>query len=320
MVRSNKANLQPTLGWRVISSILRVDRIHRIQGGLANQMFQYAHAWALAEKFPARILVDLSRYKVAPPDRPYSIEQVFLMSDRFPKLDSKLGRLIKTFGIDRANLIEEESLEYKPKFITNDLRGVVQGYFPLFKYSSGIEDKLRRNFAFRRDLPTSAKTLATELDGPDSTFVHIRRGDYLSPENRNTFYGMCSPAYYRAAMRIILSRYPSSKFYFFSDDPAWCRSMFGAEATRFVEGNVGSDAWVDMELMSRCRHAIIANSSFSLWARWLSRRRQGNISIGPSQFLNGNAFGARTEEIIPTDFLRLTNFGTVDWAGDTLII
>ncbi|MBV5276664.1 hypothetical protein JZU56_02175, partial [bacterium] len=71
------------MGWRFSSWLSGVDRVHRIQGGLANQMFQYSHAWALQHHWPARTFIDLIGYREASLDRAYRIEDVFEMPDCF---------------------------------------------------------------------------------------------------------------------------------------------------------------------------------------------------------------------------------------------
>lgn len=302
--------LVTTLGWKVAARLFHVDRIHRIQGGLANQMFQYAHAWALQHHHPARTFVDLSRYRVAPPDRAYRIEEVFEMPDRFPRLPPSAARWISRWGLDRSNRSEELTVAFKDAFVRNDIRGVVQGYFPSFRYCAGVEGLVRRNFRFSRPLPARSLGLADRLLDPDSVAVHVRRGDYLNPENKADFFGMCTPLYYRAAGEYIRARRPSARFYFFSDDPGWCREEFKDMAHCVVDGHTGEDAWVDMALMSRCASAVIANSSFSLWSRWLAASADG-INIGPSRFFNNGAYGARTEDILPASFIRMNESGEI---------
>ena len=303
-------NFAPSFGWRLSSWLFGVDRVHRLQGGLANQMFQYAHAWALQRRWPARTFTDLSRYAEATPDRAYRVEQVFEMQDHFPILSASASRHIKRWGLDRSNRSEELTIEFKESYLAHDLRGIVQGYFPSFKYSTEVQDIVRKNFRFKLGLPSRNHRLAEELMRDEAVAVHVRRGDYLNPENKADFSGICTPAYYRAAIEHIRLRRESSRFYFFSDDPAWCRAEFADVAHHVVEGNVGEDSWADMALMTRSRSAIIANSSYSLWARWLAAPKDG-INIGPCRFLNGNAYGARTEDILPESFIRFSDRGEV---------
>ena len=314
MRKKNVPSVRQTIGWMLASRLYGVDRVHRIQGGLANQMFQYAHAWALQQRHPARTYIDISRYGVASPDRAYRIEEVFELPDRFPRLPDAAARWIRTFGVDRSNLSEETTIEFKDAFVANDLRGVVQGYFPSFKYSVGIEAMLRKNFRFKKPLPERNRALEEQLKEGDGVAVHVRRGDYLSPENRDQFYGMCTPEYYRSAAAYLLARRPGARLFFFSDDPEWCRQEFADIAHHVVDGNVGEDAWADMALMTMCRDSVIANSSFSLWARWLSPSAE-SIDIGPARFLNGVAYGVAADDVLPASFIRMDERGEIQGGG-----
>jgi predicted amidohydrolase YtcJ len=66
----------------------------------------------------------------------------------------------------------------------------------------------------------------------------------------------------------------------FSDDVGWCRENFRMDRTHFVEGNLDV---VDMFLMSKCKHNIIANSSFSWWASYLNRNPDKKV-IAPKNW------------------------------------
>jgi hypothetical protein len=56
-----------------------------------------------------------------------------------------------------------------------------------------------------------------------------------------------------------------------------------------------------MQLMSLCRHHIIANSSFSWWGAWLNSR-QDKIVIAPKNWF---AHEASTADLVPVDWLRI---------------
>ena len=99
----------------------------------------------------------------------------------------------------------------------------------------------------------------------NSISVHIRRGDYIK-ERRRADYEVCTATYYRRAIEYIQAHVESPIFYVFSDDPTWGKeqNIFPTD-TIFVSGHQGEDAYIDMQLMSLCRHHVIANSSFSWW-------------------------------------------------------
>lgn len=303
--------LRPSPLWSVTSRYLEADRVHRIQGGLGNQMFQYAHAWALHHAFPAQVRVDLSSYQGCREDRPYLLEEVFEMPDRFAHVPSvKMNRCVR-LRLDRFDRSEETTVKFKASFLENDLRGFVSGYFPSFRYMKGVEAKVRRNFRYKQALPAESERWADLIAGNDSVALHVRRGDYLRPENKEGFFGICTKAYYQAAREVIRRLRPQARFFIFSDDPEWCRDDFAEAEDVIISAAGGTPDWVDMALMSRCEHAITANSSFSLWARWLGGTGGRHISISPAHFFNVGAFGSSPHRMIPPEFIRIDEAGAV---------
>lgn len=302
---------RPSLLWQVTGRYLGADRIHRIQGGLGNQMFQFAHAWALLERFPARVKVDISSYQNQREDRPYAVEDVFEMPDRLEHVPVAKMAICRQLRLDRFDRSEERSIAYKEEFIDNDLRGFVSGYFPSFRYSKSVEEKVRWNFRFRQPLPSHALRWANLIARYDSVALHVRRGDYLRPENKDEFFGICTPAFYHSAKEVVRRRCPTARFFIFSDDPEWCQNTFTEQDEVVVSSPAGSPDWVDMALMSACKHGITANSSFSLWARWLGGVGGQHISISPARFLNAGAYGSTPHGMLPREFLRIDELGKV---------
>lgn len=51
-----------------------------------------------------------------------------------------------------------------------------------------------------------------QIKSTDSVFIHVRRGDYLSPLYIKRFNGICTPNYYNKAISIIQEHLPQAKF------------------------------------------------------------------------------------------------------------
>ena len=90
----------------------------------------------------------------------------------------------------------------------------------------------------------------------DMVGIHYRQGDYVG----NPFYvDLSSTDYYERAMDM----FPGEKFLVFSDDIKSAKKFFVGRQFEFSEGR---DEIEDLNLLSSCKHQIIANSSFSLWS------------------------------------------------------
>ena len=88
------------------------------------------------------------------------------------------------------------------------------------------------------------------------------------------------------------------RFYIFIDDLQWAREKYKGEHITFVDGNRDNSSYVDMFLMSQCKHNIVANSTFSWWGAWLNDKEDKKV-VAPSQwFGNQECNDIYTEEMI----------------------
>ena len=92
--------------------------------------------------------------------------------------------------------------------------------------------------------------------------------------------GICTDDYYESAMRFIRERVENPVFYIFSDDVSYVREHYQGEDIRIADWNTGEDSLFDMQLMSKCKHNICANSTFSFWGARLNQN-QHKLMIRP---------------------------------------
>ncbi|MDE6895029.1 MAG: alpha-1,2-fucosyltransferase, partial [Lachnospiraceae bacterium] len=71
----------------------------------------------------------------------------------------------------------------------------------------------------------------------------------------------------------------------------------------FVEGNTKTESFRDMQLMSLCRHHIVANSSFSWWGAWLNQNPD-KIVIAPKRWINHPE--EEKTDMIPENWIRIS--------------
>jgi hypothetical protein len=104
--------------------------------------------------------------------------------------------------------------------------------------------------------------------------------------------------YYQKSINLINSRVKDPKYYVFSDDMDWVKKNLIIKNAVYVEGNKGG---VDLQLMSLCKHNIIANSTFSWWGAWLNNNPE-KIVISPKKWFNDMNM---KNDIIPEDWIKI---------------
>ena len=134
-----------------------------------------------------------------------------------------------------------------------------------------IPDVYMQDEKYFADVKGEIKQIYGEgIGGLPYVSIHVRRGDYV---NNDFYVDLFANGYYERAMAM----FPDEKFLVFSDDVAWCKEQDIFKECEFSEG---FDEVEDMNRMASCRAHIIANSSFSWWAAWLS----GKKTIAPKDW------------------------------------
>lgn len=140
-------------------------------------------------------------------------------------------------------------------------RITLHGYWQDEAYFSDMREYIHAELAPPPPRNASQLEKGLALSRKNSVFLHIRRKQY-SP--------ILGEDYYQNAIDLALRDIDNPVFVVFGDDIPWARSTlrFGPSEVEFQEFQA-NDELTDIWLMSRCRHAIIANSSFSWWGAWL---------------------------------------------------
>lgn len=264
----------------------------RLSGGLGNQMFQYA-LYLQLKKLGKNVKIDdvteYDREGVRPIHLPIfgisyptpSKEEMIRLTDARMDLFSRIRR--KLTGRKTAEY-PEISMRFDPQVLNLD-RAYLTGVWQTAKYFAGAETEVREAFSFHNlKLSDNMQKYKEKIENTNAIAVHIRRGDYLQvPE---VYCGICTEEYYENALQKFEEMEPDCHFFVFSNDPEWVKTRFTQENMTIVEGNDENAGYVDMYLMSRCRHFIIANSSFSWWAAWLGAYACKKV-IAPETWFHG---------------------------------
>jgi hypothetical protein len=187
----------------------------------------------------------------------------------------------------------------------------LSGYWQSEKYFSSSEDAIRNQFTPVDLLDTRNQELKSVMQSENSVAVHVRRGDYASQTQYASFFGLLQKEYYDKAISAITSRIDHPKFYFFSDNPEWCREAFNGMQAEVIDHNKGGDAYKDLLLMASCKHNIIANSTFSWWSAWLNNH-ENKIVIVPSTWFRTN-FLSKKEPVYASRFYNTKDLIPASW-------
>jgi hypothetical protein len=292
--------------------------IIQLQGGLGNQMFQYAFARILAKRNSVPLKLDKSFFDT------YSKEQEFtprnfelgIFENTCTQASSKeiikltrlsfINKIKKKLGFYyKSNIYLEPSLDFHIEALFIKVPVYIKGYFQSYKYFENKEDLIRETFSFPiESLDDRNKTLLSKLQSETTISVHIRRGDYVTNNKTQQFHGNCSLEYYSNAIALLASKNKGFTLVLFSDDSQWVKEQFETlpYSKIFVDYNTDENSWIDMLLMSSCSHNIIANSSFSWWAAWLNAQ-PNKIVIAPKNWYANSE--KNTNDLIPAQWIRL---------------
>jgi hypothetical protein len=116
-------------------------------------------------------------------------------------------------------------------------------------------------------------TMKNEGEQNDFCAIHVRAGDYI--DDPNAYHPRCSKEYYEKAISMMPS---GTKYIIFSDDIEFAKQRVNVKGT-YLSGYYLSD----FKLMKRCKHFIIANSSFSAMAALLANHSD-KIVIAPERW------------------------------------
>ncbi|NGM63270.1 alpha-1,2-fucosyltransferase [Sphingobacterium sp. SGG-5] len=268
-------------------------KIVKFLGGLGNQMFQYAFYLALTKK-GHKVKADLTDFEQYELHNGFELEDIFSFKlQRTTNFDRNLylthnrkwiwRKLRRIMGTKNAYWEENPKFQFNPHIFEEKRSKYYWGYWQHEDYLNLVEQELKEHLVFPPFVDEKNRQQeAVIINHPNTVAVHVRHGDYIGHPN---FGGICTEDYYRQGITYMMKQTEDPLFVFFSNDINWCRQHFGDINAHFVDWNMGKDSFRDMQLMSLCKHFIIANSSFSWWGAWLSNHPQ-KIIVSPKRWKN----------------------------------
>lgn len=286
-------------------------KIQFLNGGLANQTFQYIFARFCELHNPGeKVWLDDSFFFVTKEHNGYELEKAFgikanLLSEYFTpdvweyliqqkKNGVSICQSIRDMGEDIVMIAESitwkdinpfngyvrmiDCNQFTPQITEERGNIYYHGYWINKNWLYTYKDELFAELRFPPITDKKNLAYAKQILDSNSLSVHVRRGDFVS-------YGIqMAEEEYLHCSESASAAYPDAVLFVFSDDIPWCREHekeLGFDKFRgavYVEGNAGEKSYIDMQLMSMCRGVILSNSAFCYLAALLNTDKRYYIN------------------------------------------
>ena len=299
--------------------------ITKIQGGLGNQMFQYALGKAQAIRNGIELKVDVSKYGTSEEPRAYQLMDFNITSTVasskdlhylgippwhnkgfFFRLRRKIFRVLETRKpLIKQRIFMEPYVPFCPEILKTGKNVLFIGDWQSEKYFKDIAEIIRNEFSLKIwgiEAQKIRDQITNEVRGIPVS-IHIRRGDKVSVKKFANKYVLPSIEYYISAGTKIAQQIGKPVvYYIFSDDVEWVKENLQMLQPAVIVSRPGLRDAEDISLMSSCHHNITANSSFSWWGAWLNKN-PNKIVVAPKKIFSSDALDDR--DLIPESWVRI---------------
>lgn len=288
--------------------------IVKLQGGLGNQLFQYAFGLALKKKYNAKVAYDTKIFtRKASTQLTKRVLDIEKLTGKLPEVNhDKLKRYTWPLGI-------VNTIKYKLHILMGNLPTVeicdlslvkgqkriknlyLNGYWQSEKYFLDCRAELLNSIEFKVSKAAHFISIYNELLKDNTTCsIHIRRGDYVTNEVYNNSFVQLTKVYYNLAIQKVIQQDTKTTFIVFSDDILWVKNHMKFDNAVYCSDE--NSALEDLHLMSLCNHNIIANSTFSWWGAWLNQN-PNKVVVSPKYWFTD--LEKNQNEIIPDSWLKI---------------
>jgi len=229
--------------------------IPMLKGGVGNQLFQIACAYAYAKKHGTDFAIN------------YSLSFCPNQGFSAPKYKDTLFKNISVTTVHPHKIMKENGNAYRElPFLEGDF--ILDGFFQSEKFFADCVDEIKELFVFPENVKSAVdKFMKVKLSTPSNhpiAGVHIRRGDYKKFSHE---YILNGSEYYLAAAKHL----PGFVSVVCTDDwSSVSKEMTFAKA----EKSPFTDEVHDLYLLSQCDAVVMCNSSFSWWAAFLGKDKK----------------------------------------------
>ena len=267
-----------------------------LKGRIGNNLFQYAVYFALKKKYKTSIFL----YGWNPDFLKYFEKIGWLDSFYFRKI---IHKAIKLFPNKTLTQQDFQPLQEINALIPKNV--VLDGYFQSTLFFEGYEDLVKKNIKIKKKYITQFEERFSKLFRENKILViNYRLGDYVNWGN-NSLGGknLVLPLnYYKNAIKKI-ENIDQYKVLLVTDDKKTAKEHFSflTNIEVYSEGPI-----TDFQLIKNANAIIIANSTFSWWAAYLSN--SATKILAPEYFV-----GFKIKKDFPEGIYHNTNFEIVSF-------
>ena len=233
--------------------------IPELYGGLGNNLFQIAAAYALAKEANSFIGINYKKH----------CNPCFFHPTKYK---NNIFKNIVSTDLTFSETYNEPTFTYSKIPVKNNI--LLNGYFQSYNYFKKYHNEVKKLFSFPRLRKGRIDRAIANIDG-QFIINHIRRGDYKD----NNVYSFISKDYYKQAQDYIQSKTKTKLTNILvTDDKEAVRKEFDNDL--IIETR---DEIEDLYLLTRGKYFVGCNSTFSWWGSFLGNHK---IDIFPKKWFN----------------------------------
>ena len=276
--------------------------IVRIAEGFGNQLFMYAHSYALSKKINYQLLIDdTSGYFKKKDICKFELDKLNISAEIIDDKDKfnnnllnfkrKILKNIDQFLHLQKFLIEKISLnketifyDYNTKNFSNKLH--VEGHFESELYFKDHKNALKKEFTIKNsDILKKNKFYNDIVHNDRIVSICVRQNRYSeridnrsnnSSINKSNNFTRETIEYINRAVLFCEKKIDNPIFYIWSNDFSGLREYFDNKKFIFVDNNENK-LITDFYLMNKCKNFIVGPTTFHWWAAWLNYQKKNFI-------------------------------------------
>lgn len=272
-------------------------------------MFQYAVGRNLALRNHTGLILDISGFKKYPL-RTYSLNSFKIQAQTFEETStpSLSGELLKKIFFwskskkENTDFVNEKYFYFDPEVLNMPDGSKLSGYWQSEKYFTDIKYLIKKDFTLKKT-SSGCRKWKNAIIKTQSVSIHVRRGDYVTDPTTHEYHGISTMQYYRKAISIISVKIKNPHFFIFSDDARWVETHMKLNYPyEIISEKIPLSDCEEMVLMSKCKHNIITNSTFSWWGAWLNDNSKKMVIV-PKKWFTDPAIN--TDDLIPKAWMKI---------------